>query len=108
MDDVYLLACGLLWEVDGDLRAGWELISRLQSYDPTQRQLSREMLSRRPAGVPQLLREALEFGTLPPEDVWQVFHFLAQRAEGETGRARSILNYRRECNEFAIRTATDR
>ncbi len=108
MNCIYLFACGLLWSKYEDLRAGWELIGGLQSYDPTLRQLSLEMLVRRPSGSRQLLREALDFGALLPEDGWQAFHVMADRLLAEEEIGRTVVDDRRQSNEFAIRTGSNR
>ncbi len=108
MDYVYLFACGLLWSKCGDLGAGWELIAGLQSYDPNLRQLSLEMLARRPSGSQELLRQAFDFGALLPEDGWQAFHFMAARLLAEQEYGRVVMDHRRKSNEFAIRTGSNR
>lgn len=107
MDHVFLFACGLLWSKCGDVRAGWELIGGLQSFDPTLRQLSLDMLARRPAHSMQLLSEALDFGVLLPEDGWQALHVMAHRRQPEND-SRTATNYRRQFHELALRATSHR
>lgn len=107
MDHFYLLACGMLFSKWGDMRAGWELIAGLQSYDPDLRQLSMEMLARRPSISQLLLRDAIDFGVLLPQDAWQVFHTLAT-SFASTPPAAPQVEHRRYVHEFPIRAASHR
>ena len=108
MNPIYLLVCGHFWSKHGDLRAGWELISGLQSYNPEIRQLSIEMLARRPSGSLRLVREALNFGALLPEEGWQALHALANSSLRLTPSPRAEMEYKRERNEFSIWIGSDR
>lgn len=108
MDHAYAFLCGLLWSKVGDLRAGWELIAGLQSYDPDLRQLSFEMLARRPEGARQLLRDAVDFGVLLPEDGWQGFHTLAKFSDVSGRSPAGEIGQGRQNNEFPVRLGSDR
>jgi len=107
MDHLYLLTCGMLFSKYGDVRAAWELISGLQSYDPDLRQLSMEMLARRPSITQLLLRDAIDFGVLLPQDAWPVFHSLAISL-ASTPPAAPQVEHRRHIYEFPIRAASHR
>ena len=107
MDHVYLFTCGMLFCKCGDVRAGWELIAGLQSYDPDLRQLSMEMLARRPSISQQLLRDAIDFGVLLPQDAWQVFHTFAT-SFASTPPAAPQVGHRRQVHEFPVRLASHR
>jgi len=108
MNPIYLFACGYFWSKYGDLRAGSELISGLQSYSPEIRHLSLEMLARRPSASLQLVREALDFGSLLPEDGWQVSHALADSSLRLTPSPHLEMEYKREKHEFSIWIGSDR
>ena len=106
MDHFYLLACGMLFSKYGDLRAGWELIAGLQSYDPDMRKLSMAMLARRPAISEQLLHDAIDFGLLLPQDAFPVFHALAT-SFASSPPAAPQAGHRRQVHEFTLRLAGD-
>jgi hypothetical protein len=107
MDHLYVFACGILWSKCGDMHAGWELIAVLQSYDPDLRDLSMEMLSCRRAPAQQLLREAIDYGVLLPEDGWRAFHALATSSASPSPAVPRVDNWR-QLYELAIRPTGDR
>ena len=107
MNRSYIFACGMLFNKCGDVRAGWELIAGLQSYDPELRQLSTKMLACRPSISKQLLRDAIDFGVLLPQDAFPVFHALATSFASSPSAAPQV-EHRRHIDEFAIRVESHR
>ena len=107
MDHFHILVCGMLFSRYGDLCAGRGLIAGLQSYDPDLRKLSMEMLAWRPSISQQLIRDAIEFGVLLPQDAFPVFHSLATSSAANPPAAQRVEN-RRHVDEFPIRVTSHR
>ena len=67
MDVDYMLVCGAVWRETGDLVAGWELISGLNSRDLCVRQIAKEILVESGRPSMSLLESAFAVGSVTPD-----------------------------------------